>query len=103
MKSDKKLVVRFTTKGTKVTMQVLAMPERLRGKGELASTRTYCLGSYVWPQIEFNNLYLRGDLQKQDADIGTYTYKTPLAARRAVAGFRRLIRQINSAKTRREP
>ena len=75
---------------------VLRTPERLRGKGELASGGGYGVMSLDRPALTESSLYLAGTDRDADSQGDHFNYDTPEEARDARDAFTALIRQINS-------
>jgi len=95
--ADKRLRVKFALKGRTLTAQVLEMPERLRGGGQLWWDRGYAINSAQYPALcDFGRtLYLQGYDRDRDRETAHRVFAPETIAAAALAAFRRGVADIN--------
>lgn len=94
---NEKVKVKFMRYKNIVLMEVLEMPEKYRGKGELIASldEKVTIRSLHHPHIRDSVLFLRGDLIAHDDDCDVCVYNTPEDALEGIKKFSNLIHELN--------
>lgn len=92
---NEKVKVKFMRYKNVVLMEVLEMPEKYRGKGELIASELTSIHSVKVPGIGESMLYVRGDMTEGDNEVCVKTYNTTADALLAIKKFSSLIYELN--------
>lgn len=92
---NEKVKVRFIRFQNVLSMEVLEMPEKYRGKGALIKRDNCYIASKVKPEIYSTCLCLRGDQKEYDNTVDAYVFHSEQQAMKRVKVFSELIHELN--------